>query len=383
MSCSGFRRKLMIASTVLFTLCGSAALAQIQVAAYGGRNVASVRAFDSVLAPYGTWEYVSSYGRVWRPNPYYVGPDFQPYSTGGRWVYTDYGWYWRSDWNWGWATFHYGRWAYDPVLGWVWVPGTEWAPAWVQWRIGGGFVGWCPLGPSGYGWGRYGHRHYWNFVETRHFQSPNPIHYAVPSRRFHHVMSLTQPIHREVSYSNVHWAAGPEAQRIETRTHQAIVRVGVRPPAPGHIHRARIEGGAHFGEPRGLGHPAPPRFGGAAHAPSARPSRPPTHFGGAHPAPSRPGFHPPTHFGGHFGGAQPAPSQPRPHAPAHFGGHFGGARPAPSHSRPRPPSHFDGHFGGASHPRPPRGGGFEGGHGHHFGGGGRPSPRGGGHGRRR
>jgi len=27
-----------------------------------------------------------------------------------------------SDYNWGWAPFHYGRWAYDPFYGWMWVP---------------------------------------------------------------------------------------------------------------------------------------------------------------------------------------------------------------------------------------------------------------------
>ena len=30
---------------------------------------------------------------------------------------------------------------------WVWVPGVEWAPAWVTWRVGGGYIGWAPLPP--------------------------------------------------------------------------------------------------------------------------------------------------------------------------------------------------------------------------------------------
>jgi hypothetical protein len=29
------------------------------------------------------------------------------------------------------------------------VPGIEWAPAWVSWRVGGGYVGWAPLPPRG------------------------------------------------------------------------------------------------------------------------------------------------------------------------------------------------------------------------------------------
>ena len=30
--------------------------------------------------------------------------------------------------------------------GWYWIPGRTWGPAWVSWAVGGGYVGWCPLG---------------------------------------------------------------------------------------------------------------------------------------------------------------------------------------------------------------------------------------------
>ncbi len=53
-----------------------------------------------------------------------------------------------SDDPWGWATDHYGRWFYDPDYGWVWVPGYEWAPAWVDWVVYDGWIGWAPLPPS-------------------------------------------------------------------------------------------------------------------------------------------------------------------------------------------------------------------------------------------
>jgi len=33
-----------------------------------------------------------------------------------------------SDEPWGWACYHYGTWVDDPAVGWVWVPGVEWAP---------------------------------------------------------------------------------------------------------------------------------------------------------------------------------------------------------------------------------------------------------------
>src|SRR5262249_12000084 len=70
-----------------------------------------------------------------------------PYGN-GCWPPTDWGGYWVSDEPWGWATYHYGRWDWHARFGWIWVPQTQWAPAWVCWREGGGYVGWAPLRPS-------------------------------------------------------------------------------------------------------------------------------------------------------------------------------------------------------------------------------------------
>ena len=109
-------------------------------------QVRAVSDFHAPLTPYGTWVEVGSYGRCWRPTRIVAG--WQPYSH-GNWVWTDCGWYWASDEPWSWACYHYGSWTYDPLYGWVWVPGIEWAPAWVYWRVGGGYCGWAPRGPRG------------------------------------------------------------------------------------------------------------------------------------------------------------------------------------------------------------------------------------------
>lgn len=100
--------------------------------------------FYNELAPYGEWFRLEGHGWVW--SPYDVPPGWRPY-TEGRWMYTDSGLTWVSDYEWGWAPFHYGRWFLDSQYGWVWVPGREWAPAWVVWRHGVGRVGWAPLPP--------------------------------------------------------------------------------------------------------------------------------------------------------------------------------------------------------------------------------------------
>jgi hypothetical protein len=102
--------------------------------------------FHEPLSPYGRWEVVGSYGNCWIPGG--VASGWSPYSN-GYWQQTDGGWYWASDEPWAWATYHYGGWDFDSQFGWYWVPQTIWAPAWVSWREGGGYVGWAPLGPSG------------------------------------------------------------------------------------------------------------------------------------------------------------------------------------------------------------------------------------------
>jgi len=109
-----------------------------------GQGDAGTQYFHQRLSPYGRWETHASYGEVWRPR---VAAGWRPYTT-GHWVYTDYGWTWAADESWGWAPFHYGRWYRDPSLGWGWVPGNVWAPAWVDWRNGGGYVGWAALPPE-------------------------------------------------------------------------------------------------------------------------------------------------------------------------------------------------------------------------------------------
>jgi hypothetical protein len=98
--------------------------------------------FYNELSPYGNWINTPQYGRVW----HYGDPSFRPYYTNGDWDYTSDGWSWNSRYPWGWATFHYGRWEYDAFYGWLWIPGYQWAPAWVSWSEADDCYGWAPLG---------------------------------------------------------------------------------------------------------------------------------------------------------------------------------------------------------------------------------------------
>ncbi len=120
---------------------------------------------------------------VWRPSPNLAvslvageAPVFVPYSN-GQWIYTDDGWYFRGPTPYEEITYHYGRWVFDPFLGWVWVPGRVWAPAWVEWRVSDDCIGWAPLPPTVYIVNNVIspcviHEDRFIFVEQRHFCDP-------------------------------------------------------------------------------------------------------------------------------------------------------------------------------------------------------------------
>ena len=108
---------------------------------------ATYQTFYDNLSPYGTWVPMPGYNYVWQPYATTQNAGWRPYTL-GHWAYTDAGWTWVSDEPFGWITYHYGRWMRTHVLGWVWVPGDQWAPAWVSWRYGDDFAGWAPLPPE-------------------------------------------------------------------------------------------------------------------------------------------------------------------------------------------------------------------------------------------
>jgi hypothetical protein len=103
--------------------------------------------FYNDLDPLGSWYESPDYGYVWQPAVAISDTGWRPY-TRGRWACADQGWTWCSDEPFGWACYHYGRWCKVRGRGWVWVPGDQWAPAWVCWRKTDSYIGWCPLPPE-------------------------------------------------------------------------------------------------------------------------------------------------------------------------------------------------------------------------------------------
>jgi hypothetical protein len=168
-------------------------------------HTVSIDYFYDQLSPYGHWESIDQFGWVWKP--YGIRPGWRPYSD-GYWVYTDYGWTYNADHAWGWAVYHYGRWAYLDYYGWVWIPGSEWGPAWVAWRQDDNYIVWAPLPPKavwrvgvGIDFGNFNvdvdiHWSNWCFVNYQHFDSPRVYTFIETSPRNVNIIRYTRNITR-------------------------------------------------------------------------------------------------------------------------------------------------------------------------------------------
>lgn len=186
--------------------------------------------FEAPLASHGTWVEFGSYGRCWRPGHVVVG--WRPYCS-GEWVWTDCGWYWASDEPWAWACYHYGSWVFDPTLGWVWVPGVEWAPAWVSWRVGGGYIGWAPLPPPGVVFAAQPKSEHFVFVGEARFGGPvTPGIVVVNSASFIKRTTVIGGVEKTSRSfggpsQKVFVNTGPSLDRIQKATGKSIAAVSI------------------------------------------------------------------------------------------------------------------------------------------------------------
>lgn len=216
------------------------------VAAMAGQEMPPVvQNFYQDLAPYGSWNFVPVHGWVWQPQIVVVNPGWRPYSHGGRWLWSDSGWYWASDYSWGWAPFHYGRWYSCPRLGWAWVPGSVWGPSWVSWRWSSGFCGWAPLPPAcgwtagvgvtwagsgvsvGFGWGLGASC--WNFVPWNSFCSPTPWRHTVGVNQAGSVFQNSTVVNNIiVGNNNTIINEGLGLNRVQNLARAEVPRVTVR-----------------------------------------------------------------------------------------------------------------------------------------------------------
>ncbi|MEI6886556.1 MAG: DUF6600 domain-containing protein, partial [Bacteroidota bacterium] len=212
------KTKIVISFFLLLGICTY--VIPLQVNAQGG-NV-SFQVFYDELSPYGTWVLNPDYGYVWVPD---VSQGFTPYATNGYWMFTNEGWTWFSNYSWGWAPFHYGRWYNDPYYGPMWVPGNEWGPGWVTWRMSEGYYGWAPIGPGisisiAYSSAYNVPYNQWTFVRDRDFGRTNINNYYLNVNNNVTIINRSTVINntRIDGSNNVRYNAGPARAEVEKRS---------------------------------------------------------------------------------------------------------------------------------------------------------------------
>jgi probable HAF family extracellular repeat protein len=194
--------------------------------------------FYSNLSSEGSWVEAGNYGYCFRPR---VARDWRPYED-GHWVWTDRGWYWDSNERFGWATYHYGRWVRIGGTGWCWVPGHQWAPAWVSWRESDEHVGWAPLPPEAdvsaqVSISSWSDSYYdvgpsaYTFIRYSHWSAPSYAQYVEPPAQNVQIINQTKNVTNIVTNNTVINNYGPPVQTVSARTQQNIqeVKLAVNP----------------------------------------------------------------------------------------------------------------------------------------------------------
>jgi FecR protein len=133
-----------------------------------------LRYYADSLDTHGRWVRSDEFGWVWQP--YGVAEDWRPYCD-GRWAPYPGGMTWVSDEPWAYVAYHHGRWHWSAGLGWCWIPGVYYSPAWVAWNNTPGYCGWAPLGyynaPCTWGYGAWRGGYAWNVVSINFINVTN------------------------------------------------------------------------------------------------------------------------------------------------------------------------------------------------------------------
>jgi hypothetical protein len=123
---------------------------------------------------YGEWLWDSYLGYVWRPfvnDLRYSWGRWSPYYC-GEWTRTDGRLFWIPREPWGWVPFHLGIWQWDAKRGWLWIPGSAFAPAWVVWDFYAGQRRWRPWTLWDWYFGMDADMDWWMFMDTWYWGWP-------------------------------------------------------------------------------------------------------------------------------------------------------------------------------------------------------------------
>jgi hypothetical protein len=172
--------------------------------------------FDSVLEllnPYGAWV-ESAPGKAYFYRPF-AEADWMPLAE-GRWVYSDYGWFWIGNEPHQWVTTHYGYWKRDEAGIWGWIPSSEWHTNPVDWRGTKTHIGWrsSPLTKMGdfaeSEEKRVAHPEEWVFVKKEDFGKPLNRSMVLTGEAAKEILLDSYALSHEIQLYRVIARAGPD-----------------------------------------------------------------------------------------------------------------------------------------------------------------------------
>ncbi len=185
---------------------------------------------------YGEWIWDDYFGYVWRPfyNDYYPWGNWSPYCY-GNWTYLNGQLFWVPVEPWGWVPYHLGIWHWDKKKGWVWIPGSAFAPAWAVWDFYFGYYSWRPW--SLYDWlGYYGYGYdYWDYygpsgtVLPPGGTSESPALRKITKDQLKKPQGQAQTVPVPDSYKKM---VASLARAIDRGDREVLQRISVKPPEP-------------------------------------------------------------------------------------------------------------------------------------------------------
>ena len=132
---------------------------------------------------YGEWLWDKYLGYVWRPflnDRSHPGGEWMPYYH-GRWTSVQGALFWVPSEPWGWVPYHLGIWMWNKKKGWLWIPGSVFSPAWVDWSYHHGYFCWRPWSITD--WYSYGVYQDGYFPYFAHLIHPDDDPFYIPDER--------------------------------------------------------------------------------------------------------------------------------------------------------------------------------------------------------
>lgn len=168
-----------------------------------------IRYYSDDLDENGDWVFVAEYNtHCWRPRG--IASDWRPYWR-GRWAAYPGGMTWISSDPWGYVTHHHGRWGWHVSLGWHWIPGVFYSPAWVAWNTYDSYFGWAPLSyhnnPCHWGYNGWGGGYSWNVVSVHN------IHHMHVNQHIHNDRNIIHKFNVGTGAST--WSGNTKSRSLE------------------------------------------------------------------------------------------------------------------------------------------------------------------------